>query len=481
MPPPLGNHLRRAWNSPTLTAWGSQIVGPIRLLAVTPLLVTRFSPEELSAWYLFGSAAGFCGILAGRVAYSFSQMIAFGMGGARDAKPIARAPVLGDNAGPNWDLVERVFATMGSINLLLSLATVAASAILSGWALVGVLDHASAASARDIWWAFALFNAGVLVELLCRQYASALRGAGHVALGNRSDIIVNLLSVCASILALWLGAGIAVLMAVNQGIATLGQSRFLYLLRLVEDGRFARFRRFAWDRSVVADGLLPSWHGFLQALGSVGAYRLSGVVLARTMEASASASYLFTLNMVFALAQYAETPFRSLAPYWGKELAKGSSRLAAAVRKRTRLSLWLLAGGLLVLSTVGPAALELIGARTPLLSRPLCLLMGLLFMVRAAYGLAFGACALGNNIVCYREQMVVGIVSSAALFWAVSEAGVLGALLALLVPQLLFLRLRPLREAESMLALPRGQALRDSCLPVAGYVAGAALILSLGS
>jgi hypothetical protein len=451
------------------------------LLAVTPLLVTRFSSEELSAWYLFGSAAGFSGILAGRVAYSFSQMIAFGMGGARDAKPIARTRVLGENAGPNWELVERVFATMGSINSLLSLATVAASAILSGWALFGVLDGASAESAREIWWAFALFNAGVLVELFCRQFASALRGAGHVALGNRSDIVVNLLSVCASIVALWLGAGIAVLMAVNQGIATLGQSRFLYLLHHVEEGRFARFRRFAWDRSVIADGLLPSWHGFLQALGSVGAYRLSGVVLARVMEASVSASYLFTLNMVFALAQYAETPFRSLAPYWGKELAKGSSRLAGAVRKRTRWSLWLLSGAMLVLSTAGPAVLELIGARTALLSQPLCLLMGLVFLIRGAYGLAFGVCALGNHIVCYREQMLVGIVSSVALFGVVSEAGVLGALLALLVPQLLFLRLRPLREAESMLALPRGQALRDICLPVAGYVACAGIVLGLGS
>src|SRR5688500_14457591 len=148
MPPPLGTHLRRAWNSPTLTAWGSQIVGPIRLLAVTPLLVTRFSSEELSAWYLFGSAAGFCGILAGRVAYSFSQMIAFGMGGARDAKPIARTRILSENAGPNWELVERVFATMGSINVLLSLATVAASAILSGWALFGVLDEGRAVIER---------------------------------------------------------------------------------------------------------------------------------------------------------------------------------------------------------------------------------------------------------------------------------------------------------------------------------------------
>jgi hypothetical protein len=471
--------VRWIWNSATITTWGSQAVGPIRLLIVTPLLVTRFSQEELSSWYLFGSAAGFSGLLAGRVAQAFSQMISFGMAGARDVRPVTGAPSAPVADEPNWPLVERVFASMGSINLVLSLATVAVSGLLSWWGLIAVLEQANPRVAQDVWWAFGLYNLGVLVELLCRQYAIALRGAGHVALANRGDIAINLLSVTGSFVALWLGAGILVLMAVNQGIATLGQARFWYLIRGVEEGRFARFRKLGYDPEIVASGLRPAWRAFLQAFGTIGALRLSGVMIARVADVAVSSSYLFTLNVMFALAQYAETPFRSQAPSWGKDLISGDERLVKSVRSRSRMSLALLAAALLALAPAGTALLAWSRAQTPLLAGELGVLMGLVFLVRSAYGLAFGVGAIGNHIFCYNEQVAAGLLSCAVILLGARDGGVVCVLLALLVPQIVLLRVLPLRAAEAMLGLPRATMIRDLALPMSIYLLGAAALRAL--
>jgi hypothetical protein len=214
----------------------------------------------------------------------------------------------------------------------------------------------------------------------------------------------------------------------------------------------------------------------LQALGAVGAFRLSGVVMARVADVSVSSSYLFTLNVMFALSQYTETPFRSQTPSLGRGLASGSEQLAHSARGRSKVSLSLLAAALLGLGLAGPPLLKWGGAQTPLLAPELGLLMGLVFMVRGTYGLAFAICAVGNHIVCYYQQVAAGVISCAVILLYGRVGGVVAVLLALLLPQVLLLRMRPLGEAAAMLGVPRAVLIRDFLPPVLAYVLGAAVL-----
>ena len=79
------------WNSPTFTTWGNYGIQSLRLLLVTPLILTRFDETEIAAWYLFASLNFFGTIIGQRLGLTFSRMFAFAMGGASNLAPIKGA------------------------------------------------------------------------------------------------------------------------------------------------------------------------------------------------------------------------------------------------------------------------------------------------------------------------------------------------------------------------------------------------------
>lgn len=118
----------RLWNSPTFTQWSAKVVQPLRLLLVTPLILTGFSKDEIAAWYLFASINFLGQIVGSRVLLTFSRMIAMAMGGAKDLSPIIAAQRKSKTNEPNWDSIFRVYRSLGFIQLIVAAITVIAAA-----------------------------------------------------------------------------------------------------------------------------------------------------------------------------------------------------------------------------------------------------------------------------------------------------------------------------------------------------------------
>ena len=76
------------WHSPTFTTWGNYATQSLRLLLVTPLILTRFNETEIAAWYLFASLNFFGAVVSSRLGLTFSRMFSFAMGGADNLAPI---------------------------------------------------------------------------------------------------------------------------------------------------------------------------------------------------------------------------------------------------------------------------------------------------------------------------------------------------------------------------------------------------------
>ena len=115
----LKRYFYRIWHSATLMTWGSFLTKSLSLVAVLPLLLTRFSTEEISLWYLFATIIGLQLLVDVGFSPTFSRVIAYAMGGA-DVGDI-KNPKTRNSSQPNWSTVEQICSTMRYVYLRLNI------------------------------------------------------------------------------------------------------------------------------------------------------------------------------------------------------------------------------------------------------------------------------------------------------------------------------------------------------------------------
>ena len=110
----------RAWNSPTIMTWMSYSTKALSLFIVLPLILKQFSAEEISLWYLFSSIITLTSLADLGFKATFSRIIAFAMGGAKDVA-IFKGDAVVHHAKPNWKLIEKICSNMNIIYIFLTL------------------------------------------------------------------------------------------------------------------------------------------------------------------------------------------------------------------------------------------------------------------------------------------------------------------------------------------------------------------------
>jgi len=119
----IAKFLKFAWHSPTIMTWGSFLSRSLNLVLVTPLILSRFSTADISLWFIFSTIIGIQMLVDMGFSPTFTRVIAYAMGGASHEELTGfREPKSTLNKRPpNWDTVERIFATMSSVYSVLTI------------------------------------------------------------------------------------------------------------------------------------------------------------------------------------------------------------------------------------------------------------------------------------------------------------------------------------------------------------------------
>lgn len=440
------------WNSPTFTTWGKLATQSIRLIAVTPLILTHFGETEIAAWYLFASLNLFGNIINQRIGLTFSRMISFAMGGAENLSPVksASAKNTSDQCAPNWDSLERAYATVSTLQLAVTLVSTALAIAMGWFALTPMLQGYEAAA--DVWIAFSVIQATFCIAKIFGRYSIALWGMNYVALSNRWDTLINIASMLAGLLTIALGGGIASVAVAMQSLILAGVLRNYLLIFSVEDGRVARFRQYGFNRDIFLAAWPPLWKGFIGQFSNSGVIQLSGVIFARYGDLATVATYLFSLRIMQMLVHFTDAPLSSQQPKMSRMLASGDQeKLAALFYKRMPMALGLLALGVITLGVVGDPLLRVIGANISFMNRDLWFVFGGLILVQKALQLHCMFCACGNHVIYYWRIAISGLFSLVLLLLTIRSFGVLGIVLSMTVPYIMILNYGPLRETGKLL------------------------------
>jgi hypothetical protein len=438
------------WHSPTFTTWGNYAAQSLRLLLVTPLILTRFDETEIAAWYLFASLNFFGTTISQRLGLTFSRMFSFAMGGASNLAPIKGKREQENEGKPNWTAFERAYGTIGSLNLGIGWLNVFMALGMGWFGLSNLLQGYEAKGV--IWLAFALMQGSSLLSFIFQRYGVALQGMNYIALSNRWGIIFSLLSIAAGSLTLWLDGGIIALVLVMQFFSVVGVFRNRFLLNAVEEGRVLHFRQYGFDREVFGWAWAPTWKGFIGQFGLNGSMQLTAVIYTGYGSKLEIASFLFAIRMLQTITQIASAPFGSVQPLMARLMAAGDiEALGKLIRQRMGYTLTLTAAGVVFGSVAIPFFLQFMGAKIDFIPVDAWLLLGGLTLLLRFDVLCCSVSAIGNEMVYYWDMAAAAGISAVILLLLGNSWGIYTPIITSTIPLVLILNFRPVRKARLIL------------------------------
>ena len=377
-------------------------------------------------------------------------MFAFAMGGASSLAPIVGRDERGNIGEPNWNIFERAYGTVSSLNLGISCLNVLLAFAFGWYAFRNLLIDYNALS--DIWIAFGFMQLASLISFIFQRYQVALQGMNYVALVNRWGIIFSILSMFFGSLSLVLGAGIIELVIVMQSFVLLNILRNIYLLRSVEDGRVLKFKQYGFDHEVFNWAWPPTWKGFIGQFGMQGSAQITSILYTSFANKADVASFLFAVKILQTINQFAQAPFSSIQPKMARLMSSQDIvSLRKLVTQRIVVSMLLSAVGVVCVAIFLPYLLSFVDSNIAFISTKAWLLLGFLTLFIRFDVLCCAVSATGNNMVFYWDMLVACILSGFMIYFLRDEWGVFTPILTSTVPLIIILNTRPFRIAKKIL------------------------------
>ncbi len=419
----------------------------VRLIAFTPLLLNRYSNEEVAAWLLFGSILFLGVMLVEQSMLVSSRMIAMAMGGAEDLSPIRPGESPRGKGEPNWPLVERVYGCVGGFNLVLGIVFLVVSMLLGLFSL----NTRAIGGGGGIWIAFSIMVFGDVIRQLLLKNIVVLRGMGRVALANRWSAVFAVASTIVGTAAILLNASLAGLAIAVQVVNIAGTICLCRALWHVEP-RVARFKGWAWDPQIMRWSAAPFAKSLVQSLANRGALKIGTILFVRYGQPGQVAGLLLAIRLFETVAQVAVAPLSSNVPQMVRLYAQGDlGALLKRVSAQFRVAQILQVAGALALLAFGPFALEAVGSSVSL-PRPLVLqALGTGFVFMAFIRQSLMLSLIGNNVVAVRRMLASLALSAALCYTAIQAAGDLGVVIAIFAPQIVCVNFRPFKLGANAL------------------------------
>lgn len=434
----------RLWHSPTFTSWGSRGSQLVRLIILLPLILKSFDEVQLSAWLLFSSIIFFSEMLSMQTMLVFSRMIALASGGATDLAPIRDGQVQEKAGQPNWPLLERLYATTQTLNIGLALGGLSLMITLGYFSLTPVME--GYAAAHEIWLAFMAFIAGTCVVEFFKKYRVVLRGMNHVALSNRWNTLINLLSLIAGGAVLLAGGGIVELAVIMQLILVGGVVIERTLLLFIAQREFRRFAFWGWDSQIVAWAWEPLWRSLIQMLANRGATRISAIALARHADPAVLAPILLALRLLDMLEGFSDSPIGSHSPRFGRLLAAGKiEQFRRGIIRAFQQSFVVHVAGVLVIGLFAGLGLKLMGSGTEFIP------MGAFFSMAIAHTLmttvrkSLMISIIGNHVVAVERFVIAAVLTIVLAFTLIPFDPFWGFVASAYLPVIFVVNIKPLR------------------------------------
>lgn len=399
----------RGWSSPTLNTLASFGARSLSVFLLLPILLRRFTPEELSVWYLLGTLL----ILQTAVEYAFCstfvRVIAYAMkAGSRES---AENGSIRDDR-PDFVQLAKIVGTMRAFYNALTVGLAILLGFLGTLALRRPISQMG--DPTEGWISSAIAIAGALTTFRFGFYSAWLQGANQIALVRRWETLTSLCGTASSFAVLSAGGGLLELVIAAQAWHIVSIGRNAWLSRRLFSNWIATHAPSRFSREVFQSVWPSAWRSLAGVALYQGAVQCSALAYAQTGESKDVASYLLALRLQQFLCQMAAAPLASRIPQLAGWWAEGRlDDMVRASRRAAALSAWGLVIPVVFLAYFGPIILGALGSQTPFPDRNLWWVLGLAGLAERYGAIHIQLYSSTNQIVWHIANGISGLIIAA--------------------------------------------------------------------
>jgi hypothetical protein len=390
--------------------WASFATKSLSFLIVLPLVLNRFSTEEIALWYLFATITSLTILFDMGFSPTFIRVISHAMGGQKD---ILKA---GSNfepmTGPNFAMVERIVNVMQYVYFFIAVTG------LVLLATAGTAAISKTVSSMDIplegYYSWMIVVPITSILLYSNVYSNYLQGMNEVALVRRWEAAASVASIFTGALILYFNGSFLAMVAGTQVWVLLNCIRNFFLCRHVNRSLFRVIVPKIFDRAIFSDLWPNVWKSGMGLLMTHGIIQLSSILYAQFTDAASLATYLLALNLIYQVRNFSMAPFYSKLPLFAKLFVRqDNDSLIMHARKSMRLSHLSFVLGFAALAIFAPVLLQMIGSKAEFAGPLLWSLMGVGFFLERYGAMHVQLYSISNHIIWHIANTGSGIICMA--------------------------------------------------------------------
>lgn len=403
--------------------WGSFASKSLIIIVIFPLVLKKFSTEEIALWFLFATIISLQSLIDLGFTPSFVRIISYAMGGIK--KEDLKSPRGFYLHKPNFQLLTEINSTMKSIFSILSFFWLLILIVFGSLAVNKNINLLS--NDYEGWFSWLIIVIVSVINFYSNSYSAFLQGLNQIALLRRWETLFNIISIIFSFTILTLDKGLLWLVAINQIMVFFSSIRNRALSRrIIKKLKIQNsLSKFKVDTEIFKAIWPSAWKSALGIIMSFGVTQFTGIYFAQVGNVEMVAQYLFALRIITFINQFSQAPFYSKIPFLSKLFAQNKIEDISTISKKSmNLSFltFVLPFGLTLL--FGKFFLNLINSNIDFPDITLWSLIGLAFLCERFGAMHIQIYSLSNNIIWHKANGISGLLNILLILLLYKKIGV---------------------------------------------------------
>jgi hypothetical protein len=302
------------WQSPTMMTWLSYSTKALSLFGVLPLILKKFSPEDIVLWYLFSTIISLQSVADFGFRQTFSRFISYAYGGVKDINILLQCtnkPIRFEVSDSiNVQLLHRIVSSMKHIYKWTTLFVFILLVVFGSLSLMTPIKLL--VNASEGWYAWIIVLIISSINFYGKIYMNFLEGFNKIALVRRIESLTSLGAIATSIIVLIYFPSLFNLVLCNQLWVLVVTYRDWYLCRSIDNKIYLTVNTLLPFESLFFGVIWkPAWRSGLSGFMSVGLTNISSMIYAQFGSSVSVASFLLAMRIINQIKEISMAPFYS--------------------------------------------------------------------------------------------------------------------------------------------------------------------------
>jgi len=398
--------LKIIFENPTYSTWfytGSRI---FILLIITPLLITRYTTEEIALWYLISSVIAFSHLFDIGFSTTIIRFTAYAMAESEEKRFIK---------------LENIYGNMNTIYLLLTFIALIFILANGFYSVVPLIEKNNISDGYlSFFYVVTLFP----INFYLKRHDAFIKGMNYISLYNNWNGFLYIIGGSITISAILLHLKFNYIILSSQFTLLIISIKNIFLFQKITDNK-VNLLTFSLKLREIHELWTPTWKSALISFSSNGMTQFTNIIAAKYLKVETAATYMFTYKLMSIINEFSWAPFYAKLPSFIKTFKeRGTDAISNKILLKFSQSLLLLIIGLTFLIIIAPYIVTLIKSNVLFLSLNITILMMIMFTVERFIAMHSQIIMFSNNIEHYKFYITMSVIYIILLYLSIKSYGV---------------------------------------------------------